>query len=304
MNSRRTAAGATGWLETKSINQRLTIQVTAAIVASICLIAAITVGSLVCLDYTKRNADLSSQALRAALLEKDFTSLERDVFRHGLLRNEDSRKSYEGNIGDLKRSINETDKLLSADHDADLKKVAQGADDYVRVVNGVMAGGSFDAGGEAQISAAGDTVDSAIEGIRQPAIDAANAMSVRQQRTVTLIMVMTIAIAMITGLVTLFIARGIKRAIGQEIESLSEAITRIAAGDVDVQIAYSRARRPAGRTGACRHRAARDEPRQAAIGCRTHRYGRQGWHQPASHGGGRSHHSSAGSWRRLCAAPA
>jgi methyl-accepting chemotaxis protein len=239
MNSRRTTAGVTGWLETKSINQRLAIQVTAAIAASICLIAAITIGSLVSLNYTKRNADLSSQALRAALLEKDFTSLQRDVFRHGLLRNEDSRKSYEGNIGDLKSSIDETDKLLGADRDADLKKVAQGADDYVNVVNGVMASDSFNADGEAQVSAAGDTVDSAIEGIRQPAIDAANAMSIQQQRTVTLVMAITIVIAVITGLVTLFIARGIKRAIGQEIESLSEAITRIAAGDLDVQIAYT-----------------------------------------------------------------
>ncbi len=239
MKSRRSAAGVAGWLESKSINQRLTVQVAAAIVASLCLITTIAVGSLISLNYTKRNADLSGQALRAALLEKDFTSLERDVFRHGLLRNEDSRKSYEGNIDDLKSSIKESQAVLDAEHDAALKKVETGSDTYVNEVNGVMSAGTIDAGGEAKISSAGDEVDGSIESIREPAVKAAEAMSVRQQRTVMVVMTLTIAIAFLTGLITLLIARGIKRAIGQEIQALSDAITRIAGGDVDVHIAYT-----------------------------------------------------------------
>ncbi len=235
----RKRAGLGGWLESKSINQRLTVQVAAAIVASLCLIVTIAAGSFVSLDYTKRNAALSGQALSAALLEKDFTSLERDVFRHGLLRNDESRAGYEGNIGDLRASIAATDELLSAEHDAALAKVSQGASAYVDIVNEVMATGEMDVSEEARISAAGDEVDSAIEAIRQPAVDAAAAMAARQQRTVTLVMAITIAIAALTGLVTLLIARGIKRAIGQEIESLSDAIARIAEGDLDVDIAYT-----------------------------------------------------------------
>ncbi|MBO9576984.1 MAG: HAMP domain-containing protein [Sphingobium sp.] len=232
-------AGLGGWLESKSINQRLTVQVVAAIVASLCLITAITVGSFISLNYTKRNADLSGQALRAALLEKDFTSLERDVFRHGLLRNDDSKKSYEGNIGDLHDSIKESQDVLDAEHDAALKKVEAGSEAYVNTVNSVMATGTIDAGGEAQISSAGDEVDSSIESIREPTIKAAEAMSAKQQRTVTIVMALTIAIAVVTGLLTLLIARGIKHAIGREIEAISDALDRIAHGDLTVHIAYT-----------------------------------------------------------------
>lgn len=228
-----------GWLENKSINQRLTVQLTATIVASLCLITAITAGSLISLNYTKRNADLSRQALRAALLEKDFTSLERDVFRHGLLRNEESRKGFEGNIGDLKSSIDESKTILDAQQDAAIKKVEAGSASYVDTVNGVMATGAIDAGGEAKISAAGDEVDSSIEAIREPVIKSAEAISAEQHKVVTIVMALSIAITVLTGIVTLMIARRIKAAIGSEIEAVSNVLARIAQGDLDVHIAYT-----------------------------------------------------------------
>jgi len=227
------------WLESKSINQRLTIQLVAAIVASLCLVITISIGSMVSLDYSKRNAAISDQALHAALLEKDFTSLQRDVFRHGLLRTEESRKNYEGNIGDLKQSIADTDALLDPSYDAQLKLVRSYADAYVGVVADVLAAETLDATGEARIADAGDKVDGAIEELRKPVITAAAAMSARQQQTVTLVMALTIAIAALTGIVSLFLARTVKRAIGHEIESLSDAISRIAAGDLNVHIDYT-----------------------------------------------------------------
>jgi len=237
--SNRKRAGLAGWLESKSINQRLTVQVTVAVVASLCLISTIAIGSLVSLNYTKRNASLSGQALRAALLEKDFTSLERDVFRHGLLRNDDSKAGYEGNAKDLKTSIDETRNLLDKDYHDELAKVSTDSEHYVSVVNDVLASGKVDAAGESQIADVGDEIDSAIESIRQPSVDAAAAMATKQQNTVTIVMVLTIAIAALTGFITLLVARGIKHAIGQEIEAVSDAISRIASGDLDVTIDYT-----------------------------------------------------------------
>ncbi|GLS99266.1 chemotaxis protein [Sphingobium jiangsuense] len=237
--SNRQRAGLAGWLESKSINQRLTIQVVAAIVASLCLVTTITIGSFVSLQYSKRNAALSERALQAALLEKDFTSLQRDVFRHGLLRTDETRQGYEGNIGDLKESISQTRKLLDAGHADQLGQVVNGSDAYIGVVNGVLAGDAMDAAGEARISAAGDEVDSAIENLRKPAVAEAAAMTELQQRTVLIIMALTIAIAAVTGIGSLLLASRVKRAIGQEIESLSDAIARIADGDLGVHIDYT-----------------------------------------------------------------
>ncbi len=227
------------WLENKSINQRLTIQVVAAIIASLCLVTTISVGSMISRDYSKRNAAISNQALHSALLEKDFTSLQRDVFRHGLLRTQESRKNYEGNIADFKRSIANTDSLLDPSYDDQLRLVRQYSDVYVGEVANVLAAETLDAAGEARIANAGDKVDGAIEELRKPVIAAAAEMSARQQQTVILVMMLTIAIAAVTGVVSLLLARSIKRAICHEIENVSNVISRIAAGDLNVHIDYT-----------------------------------------------------------------
>lgn len=232
-------AGLAAWLENKSINQRLAVQVTTAVVASLCLATTIIVGSFISIDYTKRNGQLSEQALQAALLEKDFTSLERDVFRHGLLRTDDTRQGYETNISDLKKSIADADAMLDASHNDDLAQITSGAEAYIGIVNGVLASNVMDAAAEERISAAGDKVDSSIENLRQPAVEAAAAMNARQQSTLTIVMILNIAIVALTGLASLLLARGVRRAVGQEIESLSAAIARIADGDLDVHIDYT-----------------------------------------------------------------
>jgi methyl-accepting chemotaxis protein len=229
--------GLSGWLEAKSINQRLAVQVTAAITASVCLVATISVGSLVGLNYSQRNADLGDQALYAALLEKDFASLERDAFRHGLLNNEKSREGYESNVKDFKASIDEAEAKLGEGIAGD--KLHAGADAYINTVNGVLAGGVMDMNSEVAIADVGDKLDSSIEAIREPAIAAAEAMRMRQMTTAKIVMAISIAITALTGLLTLVLSRIVKRSIGQELESVSGAISSIAQGDFDVRIDYT-----------------------------------------------------------------
>ena len=237
--SNRNRANLSSWLESKSINQRLTIQVIAAIVASLWLIATITVGSLISLDYSKRNGVLSEQARHTAQLEKNLLSLQRDVFRHGLLRTDETRKNYERNIADIKTSITETGALLGSSYSIEFKRVKDQAEAYMGIVDAVLASETIDAAGEARISAEGSRIDTTIEELRGPVVAEAAAMSAKQQQTVNLVMILTIAIAMLTGIVSLLLARSIRQAIGHEIESLSNAIARIAAGDLSVQIDYT-----------------------------------------------------------------
>ena len=235
----KSAAGIAGWLEGKSINQRLAVQMGVAVAASICLVSTVAIGSLVSFRMTARSASFSNQALHAALLEKDFTSLQRDVFRHGILHSEKSKADYEGNIGDLKTSIAETKTLLGSEKQGGIETVSTNADAYVSAVANALSDGLIDESGEATISAAGDTVDSSIEAIREPAVKAAAEIAIEQTRTEQIVMALTIAIAVITGFITLLLARVIKIAITKEIESISNAVSRIANGDLNVQIDYT-----------------------------------------------------------------
>ena len=79
------------WLKSKSISQRLGFQAGSAILLSFCLVAVLAGGSYVSLGMIQKDNDLAGQALSSALLEKDFASLERDVFRYALLQNEETK---------------------------------------------------------------------------------------------------------------------------------------------------------------------------------------------------------------------
>jgi hypothetical protein len=94
-----------GRLEDKSIDARLNIQARAAIISAVVMFATIITSSLLALDRQKQAHVYAQQALRAAMLEKDFTSLARDVFRHAAINTADSRKDVDGNIGDMKDSM-------------------------------------------------------------------------------------------------------------------------------------------------------------------------------------------------------
>jgi methyl-accepting chemotaxis protein len=238
MSSKR-SAGLTGWLENKSFSQRLAVQVTAVIVSSICLVSAMAVGGWVLFGHVERNAHASDQALYAALLEKDFASLERDVFRHALLHNDKTQADYEGNIGDFKTSIADTRQRLDATMLSAADTVSSNADAYVGRVNGVLSRGAVDEAGEAEISDGGDVVDSGIEAIREPAIAEAATAAAAQKRTTIIVLAGTIALAALAGLVTLLLVRAVRNAIGVEIEAVSSAIAGIASGRLDVDIDYT-----------------------------------------------------------------
>ena len=100
------------WLKSKSISQRLGFQAGSAILLSFCLVAVLAGGSYVSLGMIQKDNDLAGQALSSALLEKDFASLERDVFRYALLQNEETKADYEGNVTDFRQAVAEAQAKL------------------------------------------------------------------------------------------------------------------------------------------------------------------------------------------------
>ncbi|MET0138103.1 MAG: HAMP domain-containing protein, partial [Sphingobium sp.] len=234
-----TGSFPTMWLRRRSISQRLNIQVVAALLLSCCLIATVVGGSSISMEMIREDNQISGEALKSALLEKDFASLERDVFRYALLRNAETKSGYESNLKDLATSIEEARRTLESSDAPLVDAVAGNADEYKRVVDGVIAAGPADTTGVAAIMAAGDIVDASIEKIREPVIARAEKIAREQERLATLIMAITVAIAGTAGFVSFILARIIKRAIGTELAEVSTAISRIAHNDFAVELDHA-----------------------------------------------------------------
>src|SRR3546814_4225541 len=86
-----TSSRLASWLRGKSIGQRLNIQARAAVILCVAMVVTSTGGSLVSLGIMKKDNEMAHGALTAALLEKDFASLERDVFQNALLQDSEAR---------------------------------------------------------------------------------------------------------------------------------------------------------------------------------------------------------------------
>ncbi|WP_375289693.1 methyl-accepting chemotaxis protein [Qipengyuania sp.] len=179
---------------------------------------------------------LSDQALSSALLEKDFASLERDVFRYALLRNNDTREGFESNVGDLRQAIADARAKIEGADQERVDLVSTLSDSYVETVEAVIAAGPTDAAAVSKIMASGDKVDAAIEAIRDPVIAEAALHSEAQAAFSQKVMWITSAIALLVGLISFILARAIRNAISSELGSISDAIRKVLQGDFNVSI--------------------------------------------------------------------
>jgi methyl-accepting chemotaxis protein len=227
-----------GWLRRQSINRRLAVQSTVAVVLALCLVVTAVAGSLMSLRMIGIGNKTSEQALFAALLEKDFASLERDVFRHGLIGSEETRKGWESNSKDLAQSISDTRDHLEGDEIANADLVDREAKDYVDNVAKAFAAGTPSNSTLDHISALGDEVDGSIEKIRTPVIARSEAINAAQRSLAKWVMVISVGIALLAGLVSFLLARAIRRSIGDELGGLRDAIAEIEAGRLDCHIAH------------------------------------------------------------------
>ncbi len=239
VRSSSNAPGLAGWLSKRSINQRLGIQATASIVLSLILVAILAGSFFLESKMLDRGDHLSDKALHSALLEKDFASLERDAFRYALRGDAQTRETFESNVVDMRQAISDMDARMEEGDRELLTRVASLNETYVETVYAVVASGRPGAAGTNRISEAGGDVDSAIEAIRDPSIAQSLEHSEVEAAHSLQIMGITVALALLVGIISFFLARAIRRAISSELGSISGAIGRILKGDLDVRIEHA-----------------------------------------------------------------
>jgi methyl-accepting chemotaxis protein len=227
------------WVSHRSLDARLSLQTRATLVSGLLIAVAIVGGSLLSLDMIKEDNRIGDQALTAALLEKDFASLERDVFRHALMATDETKADVEGNIGDMAKSISAAQASFDATDKARLDKVAAAQAAYVEAVHAVTDGASPPAEQLVKIMAAGNDVDNSIEDVRTPIIERSKAMAEKQMLVAFITMAVTALIALLGGLLAYLISRSIRSTVSQELGEVSGMMTGITHGRYDVSIEHA-----------------------------------------------------------------
>ncbi|MCJ2185520.1 methyl-accepting chemotaxis protein [Novosphingobium beihaiensis] len=226
-----------GWLRRQSIARRLSLQSVTAVVLALCLVATAAVGSFLSFRMIGLQEQTSQQALYAALLEKDFASLERDVFRNAVYGTKASDEDWRSNAKDLETSISDTRAHVDGQEIGQVDIVSGKAQDYVGVVQDAFAQGRANQAALDRVSAAGNAVDDNIEKIRDPVIARAKEIAEAQSKLATWVMILTVGLALAAGVVSYLLARAIRNSIGDELDSLRSAIGAIEAGRFDEEIA-------------------------------------------------------------------
>ncbi|NKJ41013.1 methyl-accepting chemotaxis protein [Novosphingobium sp. SG720] len=232
------ASGLAGRLEDKSIDARLNIQARAAVISAVVVFATIITSSLFALDRQRQAHIYSQQAVRAAMLEKDFTSLARDVFRHAAINTADSRKDVDGNIGDMKDSMAAAKAELDDSEDAVVDQVGQKFETYIALVNQAFANGQVDHATLTRAEAVGDELDDTIEKIRNPVIAKAEAVAQQQTMLAWVTLAVTGAISLVIGAFSFLLARRVRGSISGELGELASTIARITQGHYNTSVPF------------------------------------------------------------------
>lgn len=226
------------WVTSRALGERLSLQTRATLISSLLIMLAIIGGSLLSLQMISEDGHVSNQALSSALLEKDFASLERDVFRNALIRSEESRGDVVTNLSDMSKAI----AAVRADSDeADLPlidAITAAQTKYSSLVSTSMENGGPNPVELASIMDAGNKVDDSIEAIRNPIIARAEAIAAKQMALAFVTMALTALIALVGGWLGYKIARSIRTSVGDELGEVSGVMTQITNGRYDVTVRH------------------------------------------------------------------
>ncbi|WP_231568366.1 methyl-accepting chemotaxis protein [Novosphingobium malaysiense] len=203
---------------------------------ALCLVVTAVVGSLLTLHMTGLKDQTSQQALFAALLEKDFASLERDVFRHAVYGTPETSEGWRSNARDFETSISETRAHTDAQEMGHVDAVSAKAKDYATAVSEAFSQGQASPSELDRVAAIGNEVDDSIEKIREPVVARSEEVAASQDAIAHWVMFITVGLAAVAGLVSYLMARAIRNSIGEELDSLRSAIGAIEAGRFDETI--------------------------------------------------------------------
>jgi len=228
---------ALSWVERRSVDSRLGMLSHVAIAVGLAMLATSVGGGLYIRNLAEVDEEIAHRALTAALLEKDFASLERDVFRHGMVRDAPTQEDYRGNVADFQDSLSQT-ACLMANGDSAVQAIKQTSDAYVQTTVDVFSAGQDGPAAATRIMGVGDQVDASIEKVRDREIAAAAAIDQQQNLLLTWVMGLSVAITLAASAIYFLFTRAIRRTINSELSGLSQAIAQIESGQLDVAVPH------------------------------------------------------------------
>lgn len=223
------------WVKRLPLAKRLSLQTSTALIASFLIAAAIIGGSMLSLGMMEQDDHVSHQALSSALVEKDFASLERDVFRYALMRTEDTRKDMEGNMSDMRDSIADARRAFDPQDMPLIDAISTKENAYERAVRAVLAGPATP-DRLLSMTESGNAVDDSIEAVRKPVIERAAEIARKQLMLAYIVMGATALIALIGGLLSFLISRAIRSTVGGELAEVSGVMSQITNGRYDMEV--------------------------------------------------------------------
>ena len=228
-----------GWMAKRSVGARLGLLTLLAVILGTTLVATSVVGGLYIRDLAQTDQVTAQRALSSALLEKDFASLERDVFRHGMVRSGETREDMETNIAELDRAITDTAGTMEDPQDPLFANFLETKRTYVDTVRSVYSSDMDGPAAAATISESSGAVDVAVEQVRDREIARSHEIDALQNSLLVWVMGISVVITGIgCGLYYAF-AQATRRTINGELGDLRRAIGQIEAGQLDITVPHA-----------------------------------------------------------------
>jgi signal transduction histidine kinase len=228
------------WVDRLSLRNRVFVLCWASIGVACAVAAALSVLSQGAKLDERRVRELSSAHEIASTLEKDFTSLTRDLYRMIASPTEAHIEAARGNLDDFKLSFERAKPLLSAPVYRDIGWTVQdGIDDFeillAEFAAGAAAGNLTALHSHAdRISVLDDTVDAAIEVVRDGTAADQQALYARLDRNQHAGWLTTAAAVLAAALLMLALSTFVGRSIRASVFTSQTALSALAQGERDV----------------------------------------------------------------------
>lgn len=219
-----------------TIGERLNQQRRMFIVLGGVVLGLTAIGAAADLYTINRGNEVSASTLEVALLEKDFASLERDIYRAATVPSAETIDAVKGNATDFAAAVAELRPNVGQADQRILDTIDASSQAYVALALKMADPAQRTAAGLAEMTRYGGAIDDSIESLRNPFVEALAANEATQTWTkIGMALAMIAALALLSWRLMVLLART-RTAIAGDLSSASGALMAIAAGRLDVAI--------------------------------------------------------------------
>ncbi|WP_380877775.1 hypothetical protein ACFB49_14200 [Sphingomonas sp. DBB INV C78] len=219
-----------------TIGERLNQQRRMFIVVGAIVLGLTVAGAAADLYSIERVERVSNSTLEVALLEKDFASLERDIYRAATIPTKESIDEVNGNARDFAAAVAAMRPDVAAADQKVLDEIDSSAASYVALALKMVDPAQRNPQGLAEMSKLGGSIDDSIESLRNPFIEEmAQAGSIQFWSKAAMAIAMIAALILLTWRFMALLVRT-RSAIADDLSSAAYGLKEIAAGRLDVDI--------------------------------------------------------------------